>query len=268
VTEQVPAKAGDAGLLASGTPAPAPLAVPGEVWILPPEEQGNDKPDRRHAVVAPVYPRAPGTAVYGSTSPMARDRFRSPTCVVVKRPETNGLNQDTLFYPTKLSCVYADELERRVGVLDAADYNALRLRLREGLGIGTKRFCDAPEHRHSWRGRIVEVREDATPGRWLQYALVVTCHEHSAFRYYQVVVPLLTSDPALDHPLDVVVSKGPLVRLLGNGQQPVVFSIPLTTTLFHRAEVAGDPKITVSPYLLGRVEDSLCKYLDCELPIP
>lgn len=247
--------------------AATPVAKSGEVWILPPEAEGMDKENRRHAIAAPVFATACGTAVYGSTSTRARDRFLSPACTVQARPAENGLVATTHFYPTKLAAVYADELERRAGTLGSVDHMRLRRSLREGLGIGQGRFCDAPENRRSWRGRIVEVVPDATEGGWLRYALVVTCHAHSGFQYYQVVVPVLTSDPKWDHPLDVVIRDGPLVRLLDDEGHPVVFAIPLTTTVFHRIEIAGDTGTTVGQLILERVEDSLCTYLHCHLPI-
>ncbi len=143
----------------------------------------------------------------------------------------------------------------------------MRRSLRDGLGIGQGRFCDAPEFQRSWRGKIVEIRSDATEDGWLRYALVVTCHARSAFQYYQVVVPVLTSEPDWDHPLDVVIQKGPLVHLLGDEGRPVALSIPLTTTVFHRVETAGDTGITITPSVLAQVEDSLCTYLHCHLPI-
>jgi hypothetical protein len=249
------------------SPADASVAIPGEVWILPPEAQGMDKENRRHAIVAPVFSTAPGTAVYGSTSTRARDGFRSPACTVQPSPSRNGLVTATHFYPTKLAAVYADELDRRAGTLGGLDRSRLRRSLREGLGIGQGRFCDAPENRRSWRGKIVEVAPDASEGGWLRYGLVVTCHAHSECLYYQVIVPLLTSDARWDHQLDVVIAKGPLVRLLGEEGQPVVLSVPLTTTVFHRVEVTGDTGITISPVDLNRIEDSLCTYLGCHLTI-
>lgn len=188
-------------------------------------------------------------------------------CTVQPRPASNGLVATTHFYPTKLAAVYADELERRVGALGSVDRSRLRRALREGLGMGEGRFCDSPAHRHSWRGRIIRVRPEATEGGWLRYGLVVTCHAHSACEYYQVVVPLLTSDAQWNHPLDVIVNRGPLVRLLGDDDQPVVFSIPLTTTVFHRVEVAADTGLIISPYNLQRIENALCTYLDCHPPI-
>lgn len=46
-----------------------------------------------------------------------------------------------------------------------------------------------------------------------------------------------------------------------------MFAIPLTTTVLHRVEIAGDTGITVTPVVLERGDDLLCTYLHCHLPI-
>lgn len=182
-------------------------AKPSEVWhlqLLWP----NDKIDRPYVVVTPVSDEVPGMVIYGSTSPLRKDEYKAECCEISRRAGRNGNGLRapvTFFYPAKLGFVFAPDLKKRQGVLDALESIRLYRALKRAIGWRQKNRWDADAQSGSWRGELVELAPKSQKDSGFVHGIVLTGHEHSAATYDQVIVPVIHYEPTESDSEEIVV---------------------------------------------------------------
>jgi hypothetical protein len=249
-----------------------PASVPGDIVELLPETEGNDKPGRRHLVLAPIGETTPGIAVYGSGKDTAQRLGAACNPVLPRQAgaEKNGLAKKTYFYPGRASYVFPQDIVKKRGKVRDIELGQARRAMRAALGItvdsascGT---CQSPKRvAGSWRGRVVEIGGDAFEESGIQFGLVVTEHVYSSKQHYQLLVALVASDPEVNHVEDVVVADTSIVALLGSPEvKEVVFAVPFLFSVMHRTEILADTGVVVPSAVMARVDAALSRHLQLD----
>ncbi len=211
--------------------------VPGQTYCIPVRARGigDTKPERRHALAVSASDVRLGTVVYGSTSKPEQSTQTPYMPVIGTRRGGNGLPADTTYFvASNIIPVGPNALNDKRGDLASVHLDVLRRKLKAALGIGTKTYADAGVA-GSWRGRVVRVPKAYGQVHNFGFATVLTEHAHSIAGQYQLLLPMLESDPAWDDPnQDVVVSDNKIVSLLAC--TAAVWAVPTIISIF-----TGDP---------------------------
>jgi hypothetical protein len=162
----------------------------GHIFFIPGDERpGNDPKNRPHFLVNRCDPAADayvlGTLAHMSTKATEIVEYGSPGHEIADTVHAKGIGRDGSFViTTRLLPRLAAELDRsRYSAVD--EVRSVRRSILQALAIGER--ASRPSS-GSVRGRLVRVLDERVG---FGFGFVLTAHEYSAQRRYQIVVPLI-----------------------------------------------------------------------------
>lgn len=202
-----------------------------------------------------------GTLVYGSTQETEK---LSGAAYVEVAPAPHGLNRNglhrrTYFYPGTLIPVVHERLPASAGFLGKS-LHELRTALRTALGIGRGACIRPGAPAGSCRGRVVAVHPDLAREIQASSAVVLTEPEYSAHRHYQIILPIVTAAAQNDGRFDLVASASKWPGLFEVGVDRVLLPVPLTQSVWHPDDIAGETEYVVDDGTLAEIDRRLCDY--------
>jgi hypothetical protein len=230
---------------------------PGEVWFLPPQgyEGGDDKP-RRHVLLTSGAEDEGGVLAYASTKPTEAIHGAAVLAIDPATSPRSGFSKPTHIYPARLVLAASEDFLRMTGRLEG-ELPELRSVLRAALGLGTGTAGSGDRARPSWRGKVVQFR----PGTWdvigYAFAVVLTEHQYSSRRRYQLVVPI-ESRAAVD-PLDddLVITARKWLRILDMQFTGAILAVSEIQSVFHRDEIEAWTGAVIDDGTLSEIEAAL-----------
>jgi hypothetical protein len=171
------------------------------IWFPPGATWMNRDKSRPFALVQRCGPGEWGALAYGSTQ--ATQRNLGTACVEVLPVPTgvnaNGLAARTFFYPGILLNAGYEDLPAHSGVIGRW-MEGLRAATRIALGIGTGSALRPGVPAGSRRGRIVVLHPGFAPALMTRLAVLLTEHEYSREKAYQLIVPIIPGDNRIPDP--------------------------------------------------------------------
>lgn len=246
----------------------------GATVSLPPDVRrpGDEKPGRRHAIVAAPSAVRFATAIYGTTKRDGPLGIDVPGVSIAMRGskvtrDWNGLAEHTTFYPALMETFPQKDIPQRHGTLNVDEQLKLQRGLVHTLGLKQGVGGDGTAHPASRRGEVVEVDPVIEKRHNIRYGLVVTHHEISARREVQLVVPLLLSLVDENNPVEDVVTTGPWVELVADPGEQGVWAVPYILTVHEYEEPLDSTTYWVDDEELKRVEAALITRFDLQIAL-
>jgi hypothetical protein len=222
---------------------------PGQMWVLPPRTTPlpGDSDAHPHFLLAPQTEGAWAVMVLGTGSDAelahgASGHIVTPSDVT---PDGRGLTKTTHFYGGVLVPYPMPMLNRPMDGL-AEELPAVREVVKAAIGCGTGEhwnykppYGGAP----SWRGKIVQLRGTARKELDTPFAVILTEHEYSASKRWQVLVPLY--DEAEFEPTHadtgVRIARPWVSSLLDRPNGALLTWGSLVRSLWHDRQLIGEP---------------------------
>jgi hypothetical protein len=240
---------------------------PGHIfWMAAGATWLNRVKPRPFALATFCSPAAPGTLIYGSTQETEKKSGAAWIEIVpiVTGLNRNGLRSRTYFYPGVLLLVGHRELPPHAGFLGRAG-DTLKQVLRWALGVGqgsAERDASPPG---SCRGRVVELNERMSTQLRTFFAIILTEHEYSRARNYQIVVPILDGRGTETGNYDVRITSRPWMRAFGVNVDDVLLPIPIAHSVWHADDIARETEYVVDDETLAEIDQRLCDYFSLPL---
>jgi len=230
---------------------------PGEVWFLPPQtEDGGDGKSRRHVLLTSCDEGEGGTVAYASTKTTERAFGASSLFVNPSLSRGSGFTKPTHIYPGRLVLAASRDFLRMTGRL-VAELPELRSALMLALGIGTGCARRRAETAASWRGKVVRFSSGFREAVGYSFGIVLTEHRYSAWRRYQIIVPM--DDLAMSQPVegDIPITSGTWFRDVSRTMMGVLLSVSEIQSVFHRDEIESWTGATIDDSALAVLEAAI-----------
>lgn len=238
--------------------------MPGEVFIVPPEEGSHDTKDRPHVVVSEPTAGSPVvTLAYGSTSPLEAVHFYAPHVKVDKSSplfRATGLDETTYFYPSRLVACMPEALDAPIGKIidELTELRDVQLRRAVGIGLGSNRDSH-PWSRHR-RGLLVKLRPGFAEGIQTNYGVIVTYPPYSKRDRVHNIVPIYDADTFDVLPPHTVLGSGDWAARLHGIRRPALVA-PLVQGVYVEDDVESSVSLAVDGRTMASLDDALSHHL-------
>jgi hypothetical protein len=238
------------------------MRYPGEVWLLPPDDDEHGDPKwRRHVLLTACDQGRDDPAVFAYASTQSTEAGRGAAYVLFDPASTRygksghaGFTAATYIYPARLVSVDPGDLRQFRGRL-IDEMAGLRLKLQEAMGLGAGTTLGPGAAAGSWRGRVIRLTPDYAARTGFDHGLVVTEPQYSNRQRYQIIVPLILDvEP---EPGDVVVRDNAWLSDIEDGLAFAVLAVPFVHSVFHPTRVWGDVGAVVDEATMTEIDDAL-----------
>jgi hypothetical protein len=238
----------------------SPTYIPGHIYRIPPGATDLEDWDSHFHLLVAVHPqRKSATLLFGSS--VSTDSACGAPAVVVQPTSQSGLSKPTFFYGPAIVVVKQTRLGSSRGDIQAR-LPEVRAALKKAIGYRTNPRYDAPREADSLRGAVVEVSDKLEARYQTRFFAILTKHEYSAKRRYQVLAPLYDVEPqATRGPVASIAMPPALQDFFTKGATNLHVPAEIVRSFWAEKAIIGVTDRTLDASLLERVEDAVCAHL-------
>lgn len=238
----------------------SPTYIPGHIYRIPPGATDLEDWDSHFHLLVAVHPqRQSATLLFGSS--VSTDRDCGAATITVQKTPQNGLTKQTFFYGPAI--VVAKQA--RLGS-SRADIQArlpeIRSGVKKAIGYRTRPRYDAPRETESLRGAVVEVATKLEARYQTRFFAIMTEHEYSGKRRYQVLAPLYDVQPQTTRgPVASIAMPPALQEFFAKGATNLYVPAEIVRSFWDEKAIIDVTDRTLAAQFLEKIEDAVCAHL-------